>query len=136
MSVAACGGHTDKITPASAATPATVPASFSPAALARSAVAALRPSDAHKTVYPRLVRQRPTAAPISPGCSSPITCMFTHTSVAQRAVPVPGWARIGWQAPGQPSDARPQPDPLPGSLKEPVGAVRDRRELVPGQDAQ
>ena len=77
MSVAACGGHTDKITSASSATPATVPASFSPAALARSAVAALRPSDAHKTVYPRLARHRPTAAPISPGCNRPITCVLT-----------------------------------------------------------
>src|SRR5262245_21236511 len=138
-SVAACGGHTDKITSASPATLATFPASFSAAALARSAVAALRPSDAHKTVYPRLVRHRPTAAPISPGCSSPITCMFTHTSVAQRAAPVPGRAGIGWQAPRQPSDARspvPQPGRLPGGLEEPVGAVGDRRELAPGQDAQ
>src|SRR5262249_33553763 len=83
-SVAPCGGHTEKITSASRATTATVPASLSPAALARAAVAALRPSDAHSTVCPRPVRQCPAAAPISPGCSRPITCVLTPTSVAQR----------------------------------------------------
>src|SRR5438045_1617231 len=44
----------------------------SPAAPARSLVAALLPSGSHSTRCPAPARHFPTAAPISPGCSSPI----------------------------------------------------------------
>ena len=44
----------------------------SPAASARSLVAALRPSGTHSTRCPAPARHFPIAAPISPGCSSPI----------------------------------------------------------------
>src|SRR5256885_14595025 len=46
------------------------PTSSSPAALARERVAALRPAEAQTTRRPHPHRQAPTAAPISPGCSS------------------------------------------------------------------
>ncbi len=48
-SSAACGGQTDRITPARAASAPIVPASARPAALARAAVSGLRPSAAHST---------------------------------------------------------------------------------------
>src|SRR5580692_1788409 len=73
MSSAACGGLTDMITSArrtSSASPPPTP--VSPAAAARAAVAGLRPSGTHSTRCPAPARHCPTAAPISPGCSSPI----------------------------------------------------------------
>ena len=51
-SSAACGGQTEKMIPARPASSATVPTSVRPAAAARSAVAGLRPWDAHSTVWP------------------------------------------------------------------------------------
>ena len=68
---AAAGGQTDKMRserPAISASPHPV----SPAAAARSLVAALRPSGTHSTRCPAPARHCPTAAPISPGCRSPI----------------------------------------------------------------
>src|SRR5215470_12033848 len=79
-STAACGGQTDRITSACPAISLAVPTSRIPAAAARSAVVGLRPADAHSTVSPRWVRQAPTAAPISPGCSTPITFLSTVAS--------------------------------------------------------
>jgi hypothetical protein len=71
-SSAACGGHTETITPARPASPASPPsAAVSPAAPARAALAGLRPSGTHSTVCPAATRHCPTAAPISPGCSNP-----------------------------------------------------------------
>src|SRR5580704_591069 len=72
MSRAACGGQMDRMIWARLATCRAVPASVRPAAAARSAVCAPRPSEAHRTVWPALVRHWPTAAPISPGFSRPI----------------------------------------------------------------
>src|SRR6266702_3559317 len=68
---AAVGGQTDTLRserPVISASPHPV----SPAAAARSLVAALRPAGAHSTWYPAPARHCPTAAPISPGCRSPI----------------------------------------------------------------
>ena len=48
------------------------PASRRPAAPRARAVAALRPSPAHTTSWPRSRSRAPSAAPISPGCSTPI----------------------------------------------------------------
>src|SRR5215472_15980276 len=47
----------------------------SSAASARPVVARLRPAGSHSTVCPAETRQPPTAAPISPGCSSPTVAM-------------------------------------------------------------
>src|SRR5262249_45357272 len=55
------------------------PASSSPAAFARAAVASLRPSDAHSTSIPRSRNTAPIAAPISPGWSRPTTSAMTET---------------------------------------------------------
>jgi len=65
-----------------------LPASSRPAALARPAVSGPRPCDAHSTTCPASVRHRPTAAPISPGCSSPIT-LALGMSMAE-SVTLPG----------------------------------------------
>src|SRR5262249_60055849 len=113
-----------KITSASRATTATVPASLSPAALARAAVAALRPSDAHSTVCPRPVRQCPAAAPISPGCSRPITCVLTPTSVAQRILADrTGGHRVAGGLPAPRGGPRRGPwAPPPGATPRPGGA--------------
>ena len=65
-----------------------IPASatpVSPAASARSLVAAPRPSGSHSTWCPAPARHFPTAAPISPGCSSPIvvrSCLYSHQAPA------------------------------------------------------
>ena len=48
-----------------------MPTSVRPAASARERVASLRPSDAQSTSAPPARSAAPTAAPISPGCSSP-----------------------------------------------------------------
>src|SRR5215467_13712132 len=79
-SSAACGGQTERITSACPDISPAEPTSRIPAAAARSAVAGLRPADAHSTVSPRWLRQPPTAAPISPGCSTPITFLSTIAS--------------------------------------------------------
>src|SRR5262245_8088751 len=71
-SIAAGGGHTERITSAARATAATEPASSSPASLARLRVAALRPSPAHRTRAPPDRTAAPTMLPISPGFRSPI----------------------------------------------------------------
>jgi hypothetical protein len=86
-SSAACGGQTEKMIPARPVSSATVPTSVSPAAAARSAVAGPRPWDAHSTVCPRVVRHRPMAAPISPGCSRP-------TIASLMCFMPPSWARV------------------------------------------
>src|SRR5581483_11986805 len=70
-SSAAWGGQTEKMIDerlaiSVSATP------VSPAASARSLVATPRPSGTHSTRCPAPARHLPTAAPISPGCSSPI----------------------------------------------------------------
>src|SRR5580700_1613163 len=72
-SSAACGGQTATMTSAFRVRPASPPDTMlSPAAVARAALAALRPSGTHSTRCPAATRHCPTAAPISPGCSSPI----------------------------------------------------------------
>src|SRR5262249_52882993 len=86
------GGHTERITLARSDISPAVPTSRSPAASARATVAALRPADAHSTVSPRLLRQPPTAAPISPGCSTPITFSSTITSGTSLTHPAMAWA--------------------------------------------
>ena len=70
-SSAACGGQTETMTSERAAISAH-PHPSSPASAARSLVAALRPSGTHSTRCPAPARHFPIAAPISPGCSSPI----------------------------------------------------------------
>src|SRR5205823_6666356 len=97
-SSAACGGQTDKTTPARPDISPAVPTSLIPAASARAAVAGLRPADAHSTVSPHWLRQPPTAAPISPGCSTPITFSSTFTSAT--SLTHAAKARTGPQAPG------------------------------------
>jgi hypothetical protein len=71
-SSAACGGQMDRMMSACRVNAATVPASRSLAASALAALAGPCPADAHSTGYPAATRQPATAAPISPGCSSPI----------------------------------------------------------------
>src|SRR5215471_4405787 len=73
-SSAACGGQIDKIT-GQRATMAGRSAPDSSAASARPVLARLRPVGSHSTVCPAETRQPPTAAPISPGCSSPTLAM-------------------------------------------------------------
>ena len=73
-SSAACGGHTDRITELRDTTESR-PVPASSAASARPVVARLRPAGSHSTVCPAVTRQPPTAAPISPGCSSPTVAM-------------------------------------------------------------
>src|SRR5215831_4723388 len=117
-SSAACGGQTDRITSACPAISLAAPTSRIPAAAARSAVAGLRPADAHSTVSPRWVRQAPTAAPISPGCSTPIRFLSTIASgTSLTHVPRPG-------LPGRPG-ARSRP-----------WRPRERGELVPPLHAE
>ena len=71
-------------------------AGVSPAAAARSRVAGPRPAGTHSTWYPRPVRQAATAAPISPGCSSPIGVSLIRPvsrGTAPAAVPGPHYGR-------------------------------------------
>src|SRR5438067_6832599 len=75
-SSAACGGQTDRITSLRRTSSSVVRASTRPARSARAAVSALRPSDAHSTVWPAPRSVVPTAAPISPGWRSPIATCF------------------------------------------------------------
>src|SRR5437667_3290404 len=106
-SSAACGGQTDKTTPARPDISPAVPTSLIPAASARAAVAGLRPADAHSTVSPHWLRQPPTAAPISPGCSTPITFLSTVASGTSLAhARSPGGSAFG-KAFGRPNAARP-----------------------------
>src|SRR3954452_5693860 len=77
-SMAACGGQTESSTSLAARSAASDPASRRPTASARSRVAALRPSPAHTTSWPRSCSRAPSAAPISPGCRTP-TAVMTHT---------------------------------------------------------
>ena len=69
---AACGGHTERMTSDRPVRSSREAASVRPAAAARWAVAVPRPCGTHSTVWPCSTRQRPTAEPISPGCSRPI----------------------------------------------------------------
>src|SRR5580704_6160547 len=84
VSSAACGGQTERTTSARRARSAVWPAAsgpaaaVSPATAARAWVAGPRPAGTHSTWYPRPVRQAATAAPISPGCSSPISVSLTR----------------------------------------------------------
>ena len=82
-SSAACGGQTERITSARRDSSATVPASSRPAASARRAVAGSVPPTPTTTSRPAPRRTAPTAAPISPGCSSPIVVSVTLASVSQ-----------------------------------------------------
>src|SRR5207253_11491331 len=68
---APCGGTTDRITRLARTTASSVPASSSPISLARARVAALRAADAQRQGIPPATTVVPTAAPISPGWSSP-----------------------------------------------------------------
>src|SRR4051812_15816224 len=64
---------------------AVVTTSVNPLDLARSRVAALRPADTHKTLWPLETRQAATAAPISPGWSTAIVLTMTCPSSAAEA---------------------------------------------------
>ena len=75
-----------------AASPAGEPASRSPAAPRARAVAALRPSPAHSTSWPRSRSRAPSAAPISPGCSTPMVVIAV--SAMRRRRPMHDGARI------------------------------------------
>src|SRR5206468_12409748 len=68
---APCGGTTDRITRLARTTASSVPASSSPTSRARARVAALRAADAQRQGIPPATTVVPTAAPISPGWSSP-----------------------------------------------------------------
>src|SRR5215469_18639146 len=142
ISSAACGGQTDRITSAWLDISLAVPTSRIPAAAARSAVAALRPADAHSTVSPRWLRQPPTAAPISPGCSTPIRFLSTIASGHKsRPCPRPGGVQSG-HAFSMPGDARrpdlpsrPGPWPLtrgPRERCEAVSPLHAELDLVAG----
>src|SRR5580693_345087 len=129
-SSAACGGQTDRMMSARRARSAAWPAAsgpaaaVSPAAAARAWVAGPRPAGTHSTWYPRPVRQAATAAPISPGCSSPISVSLIRP-VSRGAVPGRG--------PG------PALRPLPGRIEaQPVEAVPagQRPEPVTVQHAE
>src|SRR5262249_61866576 len=97
-------------------------ASVSPAALARAAVSGPRSSDAHSTVWPRPARHCATAAPICPGCSTPITSLLTgQVSRSRPRAPIMWWQAVR---------------PLPGDLAGGVGAVGDRGEPVSFEDAE
>src|SRR6202034_351825 len=116
---AACGGHTDRIISASAVSRRTVRTSVRPASLALTAVSGPRASEAHSTRWPAPVRHRPTAAPISPGCSSPITVALSLVmSECDMAVrPRPG----AWPDRGLPGD------------RVASGRTRDWRRLMRGR---
>src|SRR5436190_16221230 len=86
-SSAACGGQIDRITSLRSANSVAVPASSKTAA--RAEVSALRPSEAQSTCRPAPRKASPTAEPISPGWSSPITIALEE-KLAPRRPPVVG----------------------------------------------
>ena len=117
-SSAPCGGHTDTIISERPARSASEAAAVSPAASARAALAGLRPAASQSTSCPAAVRHCPTAAPISPGCSSPIVVSLMSPLspgavgvVLQR--PVPGRRRH--DDPCLPRTPNPLPLELPGA---------------------
>src|SRR5215831_14072815 len=135
-SSAACGGQTDRITSAWLDISPAEPTSRIPAAAARSAVAGLRPADAHSTVSPRLVRHAPTAAPISPGCSTPITVWSTVASGTSLAY-VPGLGGVHVRQCIQlTDDARWLDLPDRPGVEARVRCSRQRDELVPSLHAE
>src|SRR5690348_10421986 len=87
----------------------------SPASAARSLVAALRPSGAHSTRCPAPARHCPTAAPISPGCSSPI--------VRSPMLPISPAAGVGCDR-GYPPGQRRSPSMTTASLISPSARCR------------
>src|ERR1022692_2023590 len=76
----------DGRTSACRASAPTVAASRSPAAPALAAVTGPRPVDAQNTGCPVATRHAPTAAPISPGCSSPICASPMSPACCRRGV--------------------------------------------------
>ncbi len=100
VSSAACGGHSDTITSTS---PASAPTVFdvAQAGLPRPRRGLGRPpSETHATSWPAPTSTAPTAAPMSPGCSSPIavTTPLYAARVARifvtRALPGPALDRL------------------------------------------
>src|ERR671930_2632693 len=78
----------ERITPLPRASSPVVTTSRRPASAARRLVAAPRPDDAQRTVWPRRRSSAPSAAPISPGCSSPMTATAASGSLLRLELPL------------------------------------------------